>query len=387
MAKFDFNNSRYASLFESSDFRFLQTFVDESEMLKINYGWWRTQFAKAANITPTDAKGKATFTVAARSTTSAPMADLRAPLGDSTPMDKEGFAWYSATIPDFITPGIVETAMEREYKERMFAQFGNDAEIIRAWVHDLQIQQDSYDQTFNNLGAQLQSTGKMIYNSGRGIKSPLHKAEIPVANFVNGGIWGNVDFKILDKMVELEKDFRDRTGFSLAMKWLIPHDVIRNVFFKNKQVLEWINYTRAVDSGSLVTPPAIGTVMVDMFYAAIAKFPGLSRIEEVVEKQKNLTWESTEMVHGWDAETIVLRPEGMAGDIQYTDLLDQQLITKYGNSQITSLFASLDGGIAHIVNSTMPNGRLKEWHTDLMFAGIPSLTEFPHHVIVNITQE
>lgn len=42
--------------------------------------------------------------------------DLRAPLGDSNQMDKDGLYWYTASIPDFIAPGFVETAMEREAK-------------------------------------------------------------------------------------------------------------------------------------------------------------------------------------------------------------------------------------------------------------------------------
>ena len=103
--KYDFNSSRYARFFaDRSNRRFLQTFINTEGILYTNYGWYLTQGRKAAAPTPTDNSGVATFTVKARKVEAAPLMDLRAPLGDSNQMDKEGLSFYSATIPDFIAP-------------------------------------------------------------------------------------------------------------------------------------------------------------------------------------------------------------------------------------------------------------------------------------------
>ena len=116
MGKLDFNNSRYAKFFaDKENQRFLQTFLDKKDIFFVNYGWYKTQGHNAPNPTPTDAAGLATFTVKARKLEAAPMMDLRAPLGDSNQMDQNGLEFYSATIPDFIAPGYVETAPERDY--------------------------------------------------------------------------------------------------------------------------------------------------------------------------------------------------------------------------------------------------------------------------------
>lgn len=78
MPKFDFNNNRYARLWTDSDVRFLRSLIDESDLLRTNYGWWKTQFTKASNATPVAADGTATFTVQAKDRTATPMMDMRA---------------------------------------------------------------------------------------------------------------------------------------------------------------------------------------------------------------------------------------------------------------------------------------------------------------------
>lgn len=389
MAKFDFNNSRYAALFNSREgINFLQSFIDNSEMLRINYGWWRTQYTIASTKTPKSPKGDATFTISTRKETSAPMMDMRAPYGDSIPMDTEGFAFYSASIPDFIAPGIVETAMERKYKEETFAQFGNDAEILRAWSQMAQKLVDSKDQTLNYLGAQLQSTGKTICDFGRGIKGRIQKAEIPAENFVNAGekVWTALDCNLITQMVKIEHDFRERTNYQAPLKWMVTYDMFQKVILPNQEVQKWVQYYRDLNTNSPTAAPSITIIPEEMFRNAVREIPGLSPIEIVVEKEKNQEWDKVEMVNGWKEGIAVLRPVGYAGEIQYTDILDEQLFPNYGVDEIKMVFASLDGGIARMVNSTVPNGRLKEWHTDLMMSAIPSLNEFPWHTIVDTTK-
>lgn len=193
MPKFDFNNSRYARFFsDKTNQRFLQSFVNTEGLLYTNYGWYKTQGVKAGAPTPIAPNGIATFSVKGRDLKAAPLMDLRAPLGDSNQMDKEGLYWYTASIPDFIAPGFVETAMEREAKEQQFELFGNDADLVAAWVYTLQSQLDSADATMNFMTAQLMSKSYIDYrNIARGIQIPLHKADIPSENFTKAGtkVW------------------------------------------------------------------------------------------------------------------------------------------------------------------------------------------------------
>lgn len=388
MGKYEFENSRYAAFFNSSEGRaILQSFIDTSEMIHVNYGWWRTQFSKAPYETPTDADGKATFTVKARKESSAPMMDMRAPLGEPLVMETKGISFYTGTIVDFISKAIEENAMEREYNERLFQEFGNDADIIREWVKRTQTLIDGKDQTLNYMGAYLISRGKLDWEVGQGIHAPIQKAEIPEENFVNAGekVWNAPDCKILDQMVIIEDKFRQRTGYQGAMKWQVTLDQYQKVFLNNAQVKEWVMYLRNLNTNSPQLAPEIAIIPDEMFTAAVSKYPKLSPIEIVEETEKDKTWAGERLVHGWKEGIAVLRPVGDAGLIQYTEILDRTMAGKFGNNVVDINFGVLDGGIAYLANATMANGRYRSWQTSVMMSATPCLTEFPNHIIVDTT--
>lgn len=385
MAKFDFNNSRYARLFSDSDVRFLQTYIDNAAMLEVNHGWWMTQFKKADQVTPTADDGTATFTVKARKLEVAPLMDIRDRLGDSMPLDNEGVAFYSATVPDFIAPGIVEKAPERYSKEQMFEEFGNDRDILLAWTQKLQERYDSANSTLTYMGAKLMSEGKIFYDGGRGAHLPLHKANIPAGNFKNAGavVWTDtVNCKLIDQMAKIEDDWRNATGYTGPLVWKIPLNMFRTCFKPNAQVRQWI-----IDSVKVNNDPITANFVYDdnTVLQFLAKNDTISPIELVVEKERKLNLETDTMVHGWKQNIAVLCPAGFVGEIQYTDQLEIKLAKKYGSSIVTKNFASLQQGLAWVIATTLNNGNYKEWHTDLIMSAVPSLTEFPYHVIVDTT--
>lgn len=385
MSRFDFNNSRYAAFFKSgTGQQILRDYIDNSGMINVNYNWYKGQFAVNPNVTPTDDDGAATFKIEASANKPAGMLDMRAPLGKSHPYNKEGFQFYTATIPDFTSDAIYETAMEREAKERYFAQFGNDARIIRAWTKKVQDLIDAKDQTFNYMSAQLQSTGKIIYDKGRGIKGLQQQAPIPKENFVKAGakVWTAPDAKILTYMVQIEDEFRQRTGFTGAMKWLIPKAMYRKVFLQNAEVKEWVNYIRNLNTNSPQAAPEIGVITRTLFESAVAEYDGLSPIEIVEEEEKNKDWKGDTTIHGWSENIAVLRPVGDAGLIMHTDILDQKLSDKFGNAYISQNFVPVDG-FSMIHTATMANGEYQSWMTRLVVSGIPALNEFPEHIIVD----
>ena len=378
--KWDFNNSTFVKLWDKLDGpSLMQTFLSE-DMVRMNYGFWRTQFAVDPNISPRQADGTATFSSKMREIQAAMVMDWRAPMGESKPADKTGVSFYTATIPDFSAPSYVETAMERDYKEKMFQEyFGDDSQLLLAFADSIQAMIDNADQTMNYMGAQLLSKGSITYNIGRGIQGAMYQAPIPESNKVKAGakVWSDTSSKLLDQMRQIEIDAYDRWGVNMPMKWQMPYKMFHDVFMKNSQVIEQYRYYKSI--GNVLLPESV-VLTEQMALEATASFEGLSPIEIVVEKQKD--WSG--IVHGWDDNVAVLRPQGYAGLIRHTTIADQSLSDKYGSSVIEKVWSRAgDGGIYNVVNTTLNNGNYKEWHTDLFMAAIPSLDEFLYHVLVD----
>ena len=386
MAKFDFNNSRYAKFFsDKTNQNFLQSFINMEGLLYTNYGWYKTQGVKASIATPTAGNGTATFSVKGRDMKAAPLMDLRAPLGDSNQMDKEGIYWYTASIPDLVAPGFVETAMEREAKERQFELFGNDADLVAAWVHTLQSQIDSADVTMNYMTAQLMSTGKIDYRKiGRGIQIPLHKADIPEENFTTAGtkVWTDPDCKILSQMAAKEKLYREKWGYQGAMVWQVTRKMFYEVLLPNSEAKELVDNYKKNPLAYIASTETAPTTQ-DLFVRAFRDYPGVSPIEIVEERERNLTNTGDTFVQGWNDKIAVLRPAGYACEFQYTNSLDRQMFQKYGSTVISKVWALANDGLCVVVNTTTNNGLYKEWHTDVMMSACPALVTFRNHVIVD----
>lgn len=379
--KFDFSNSRYAKLWE--DPALTSIILNDPEMIRSNFMYWSECFLVDPNITPTDASGAAVFISRMRQMQTGMMMDMRAPLGDTIPEDNKGVAAYTGVIPDFSAKGTVEQAMEREYKERMFRDnFGNDAFLVAQYTQVLQAKVDSANQTLSNMAAQLNSTGKIVYKHGEGIKANVLKADIPSENFQKAGekAWTATDCQLLDQMVDIEERMRDSWGVeNMALRWDIPYDMFKNVFLKNAQVKDVVK-SYLFFQGRPITENM--NITETMFMEAVRTFDGLSPIYVVKEKQKD----ATGVVNGWKSTAAVLRPEGYAGYIRHTSNLDRQMFEKYGSSTISRTFAVSNNGLFTVMNSTLNNGNLKEWHTDLFMSAVPSLDEFLYHVIVDTTQ-
>lgn len=377
-----FELSTYNKIWDSREGRqIVTTILNTPELINANHTFWMEKFRVDPQITPTNQEGEAIFISRMRQLESGVLMDMRAPLGDSKPEDKKGLAYYSGAIPEFISKGFVEKATEREYKERLFEQFG-DAALVAAYATDvLQSRIDSANQTLSNMGAQLLSTGKIVYKYGEGIKSNVLKAEIPAENFLKAGakVWTDTSAKLLDQIVKIVKDVKDATGVDFAWQLEVTKDQFNNCFLTNAQVIEWIRYVNIINNQPL---PDKMVITRDMAMPALAKFPDLPPIVIVEEKQKDA--DST-MVHGWKQGVAVLRPAGYAGYIRRTTIKDTEMFQKYGNSVNSYSFAPALNGIGVIRNSVIVNGNFKEWHTDLVMAGVPSLDEFLYHYIIDTT--
>lgn len=376
-----FEQSTYNKIWDSAEGRQIVTqILNTPELINANHMFWAEKFRVDPQITPTNADGEALFISRMREIESGVLMDMRAPLGDSVPEDKKGIAYYSGVIPEFISKGTVEKATERDYKEKLFEQFG-DVALVASYATDvLQSKIDSANQTLSNMSAQLLSTAKIIYNSGVGIQGNVLKAEVPAANFLKAGakVWTDTTARLLDQIVEIVEDIKDKTGIA---NWQleVTKDQFKNCFLKNAQVIEWVRYMNIINNQPL---PERLVLSRDMAMSALASFEGLPPIVIIEEKQKDA--DST-IVHGWKSGVAVLRPAGIAGYMRRTTIKDTELFTKYGNSVNSYSFTPALNGLATVRNSVIVNGNFKEWHTDVVLAGVPSLDQFLYHYIIDTT--
>lgn len=378
-----FDASLYKALWSEEGRNILDTILRDPNLIRSNHTFWQSKFRVDPQITPTNAEGEAIFKSTQRPIESGVLMDMRAPLGDSTPMDVRGMAAYTGVIPDFITKGTVEKAPERWHKEKMFDQFG-DARLIALFASDvLQQKIDSANQTLSYMSAYLMSNGHLSYLQGEGIQDSLYKAAIPAENFDTAGekVWTDTNARLLDQMVQKEEKFTELWGVEFAKQWEFTREMFRNSFMKNEQVIGWVKHMYEISTGVELNT-ALG-ITEDMAIEAIAKFPGLSPIVFIEEKQKDII---NGTVNGWKEGVAVLRPAGYAGYIRHTSILDTEIFSKYANKVNTYTFTKTLSGLLTIMNSTVVNGNFQEWHTDGMMAAIPTLDEFLYHVIIDTTK-
>ena len=385
-----FELSTYSKIWDSSEGRQIVTdILNDPNLIKANHTFWREKFLVDPMITPTNAQGEAVFTSRMRQLESGVLMDMRAPLGDSKPEDTRGMQAYQGTIQEFISKGTVEKATERYYKEQYFASLG-DAELVARYAMEvLQPKLDSANQTLSYMSAYLLSRGNLAYMQGEGMQGNIYKAYIPDANFRNAGakVWADPTAPLFDIMREHEKEIKDATGLNIAWQWEVTRDMFDNVILKNEQVIQFIKDAYLVQSSQIAagTNNLSGLVVNEAnFYKYIGEIDGLSPIVIVEEKQKDT---HNGMVNGWKEGVAVFRPAGYAGVVRRTTIADVELFRpEFTNPTNTYSFASALEGLAVVRNSTIVNGNLKEWHTDLVLAATPSLDEFLYHFIIDTTK-
>ena len=388
MAKFE--NSVYSKIWDSSEGRQIVTSIlNDPNLIRANHTFWREKFLVDPMITPTNAEGEAVFTSRMRQLDSGVLMDMRAPLGDSKPEDVKGMSAYQGTIQEFISKGTVEKATERYYKEKFFESLG-DAELIGRYAMDvLQPKIDSANQTLSYMSAYLLSHGKLTYLQGEGMQGNIYAPYIPTENFKNAGakVWSDTTAPLFDIWRKLVTDANDK--FGAALNWIleVPRDMFDNVILKNEEVIKWIKDSYLVNSSQIAagTNNLSGLVVdEENFFKYITKVQGLPTIVIIEEKQKDL---HNGMVHGWKEGVAVLRPAGYAGLIRRTTIADVELFREaFTNPANTYSFTPAMEGLAVVRNSTIANGNLKEWHTDLVLAATPSLDEFLYHFIIDTTK-
>ena len=218
MAKYPMNfaNSTYSRLWDSKDGpALLQQVLDDPNLIRANFNFWRTKFYVDNNMTPTDSDGVAAFSTKLRPIQHGQLMDWRAPLGDSYQAEKKNVKAFTGIIPDFIARGTVEKATEREYREEKYkANYGNDASLVLDFASEVQLKFDSFNQTMSHLAAKVLSGGAASYSHGLGYKGSINDSPIPDSNHLKAGTvaWTAENCLLLDQMRDKEKSMKKLTS-------------------------------------------------------------------------------------------------------------------------------------------------------------------------------
>lgn len=385
--KLSVENAIYTKLWDSVEGRQLLTMVlNDPDLLYVRPHYWNTAFSVDESPIPTDDDGVASFTVKAELPAHTTVMDMRAPLGEGKPLEEGEVFSYSGSIKDFIAPTWKQTAMERMRKEKLIAKYGKDAVVLQGYATNvLQPRIEAGYSSLDYMALRAETTGKCRYDIGRGFKSNIYNANIPDENFVKAGpkVWTDSSADILTSIMDIQKAAWLRWGVEIPMQLKVTQDMFDNVIMKNPGVINTLKTNWLTAQGQLVA----GTSNVSNWVITPENFqryvsatiPDFPKITIVKSKQ---------MVNGvlvdpWEPSVAILAPVGLVGKVLRTDILDEDVYSKYANNACQFAFSRTPDGLMLVMNSVLPNGNLKEWLTDVMMSAVPVITDAPWRIIIS----
>lgn len=392
----DFNDSTFMSFWKAEGRDVLMQILADPTMIKPRYMGWQMDFSIDPEITKHDNKGNADVRAYMRQIENGVMSDMRAPLGDSLPMEQGNGQFYTAPIAHFTSKHFHETTPTMYDKRKRFEELREaysqaDAEFIAAYAEKVQVFLDGANMTLTHMGEQLMTKGYLYFNQGSGIHAGIYKAEIPAANFLKACMykmsgssevqttWADLDALMIDSLRRLVKMLNDHFGVEWQWQLDVPKAIWDNYIVKNKQVLDLVRWQKNVNGVSL---PSVVYVTDAMVNEMLAEQTGLPKIVVHDTKQKD---ENNGVVSGWASGVVTMRPVGKAGLIRHTDIIDAEYFGDEGmkNPAVIDNYTPALYGLGYIENSIWPNGRMKEYRTRLIYSATPTLDEFLYHIIMD----
>lgn len=392
----DFNDSTFMSFWKAEGRDVLMQILADPTMIKPRYMGWQMDFSIDPEITKHDNKGNADVRAYMRQIENGVMSDMRAPLGDSLPMEQGNGQFYTAPIAHFTSKHFHETTPTMYDKRKRFEELREaysqaDAEFIAAYAEKVQVFLDGANMTLTHMGEQLMTKGYLYFNQGSGIHAGVYKAEIPAANFLKACMykmsgssevqttWADLDALMIDSLRRLVKMLNDHFGVEWQWQLDVPKAIWDNYIVKNKQVLDLVRWQKNVNGVSL---PSVVYVTDQMVNDMLAEQTGLPKIVVHDTKQKD---ENNGVVSGWASGIVTMRPVGKAGLIRHTDIIDAEYFGDEGmkNPAVIDNYTPALYGLGYLENSIWPNGRMKEYRTRLIYSATPTLDEFLYHIIMN----
>lgn len=387
--KFSFENTAFAKLWDSTEGRTILSMVlNDPDLLWIRPHYFRSAFTIDTDPIPTDNTGVASFTVKAEKPAHSTVMDMRAPLGEGKPLEEGEIAQYSGSIKDFIAPTWKQTSMERLYQDKLYAKYGNDAGILKGFAtNEIAPRVEAGYQTLDYMALRAETTFKCRYDLGRGFKSNLYAVPAEFRQHVKAGskAWTDPEADILSSVMAIQEAKWLEWGIEIPMQLKVTRDFFDNVIMKNKNVIDTIKTNWLTAQGQLVagTDTVSNWVITEENFnryvaASIPDFPKVT-----IVKSKQMV--DGKLVDPWENGVAILCPLGYAGRIFRTDILDEEVYTKYGNNMTSFSFSRTADGLMLVMNSVVPNGNWKEWQMQVMMSAAPVLTDFQYRVIIDTT--
>ena len=256
----DFTESSFFKIFSPEGRVIVTEVLNNPDLVDLkNYDAWRMDFDIDPEITKHDSNGFANCTALMREIEHGVMSDMRAPLGDSLPIEQGNAKGYTVPIAHFTTRHFHETKatmMDKKVRyENLRDAYGQyDAQLIASYAEKIQTFIDGANMTLTNMGEQLMTNGYVYYDKGAGIHAGIHKADIPAANFLKACVykvssgsevqttWSDTDCLLIDSMNRLVEQINTKLGRNWKWQFDMPKSIFDNYVMKNKQVMTTMFY-------------------------------------------------------------------------------------------------------------------------------------------------
>ena len=397
----DFSESSFFQIWSPEGRVVVNEVLNNPDLVDVkNFAAWQQDFAIDPEITKHDEKGFAIVNAMMREIDKGVMSDMRAPLGDSMPMEQGNAKSYTVPIAHFTTRHFHETKAtmfdKKQRYEQLRERYGEyDAQLIASYAEKVQVFIDGMNMTLTNMGEQLMTNGYIYYDKGAGIHAGIHKADIPVENFLkacmfklSGGsevqtTWADLDALFIDSINRLIEQINTKLGKNWKWQLDMPKAVWDNYVKKNNQVMTTMFYRT---NPAIVLNDAVASASLAMSYT------DQQILDMLNERLNNITvyvhdtaqYDAFDgVVRGWKTGIVTLRPLGRAGMMRHTDILDAEYFDdRYSNPAIKDYYVPALGGLGYLNNTIWPNGRDLEYRTRYIYSATPSLDEFLYHFML-----
>lgn len=384
--KFSVENAAFTQLWDSVEGPTILTMVlNDPDLLYVKPHYFSTAF-KMGRYVPTDETGLASFTVKAELPAHSTLMDVRQPLGEGKPLEEGESLSYSGSIRGFIAPTYNETAMARLQKEKLMEKYGSDAAILKGFAtNELAPRIESGYQTLDYLALKAETSFKCFYDRGRGGNAKVYAIPQEYRQFVKAGPkpWTDPDADILTSVMNIQEAKWLEWGIEIPMQLKVTEDFFKNVIMKNNIVINTLKTNWLTAQGQLVAgvdTVSNWVVTEDNFNRYVAaSIPDFPKLTIVKSKQMD----KGVLVDPWENGIAILCPTGFAGEILRTNSQDEEIYSRFANNACQFAFSRTADDLMVVMNSVLPNGNLKEYHTKVWMDACPVLTDFQYRVLIN----
>lgn len=384
--KFSVENAAFTKLWDSVEGpTIIRMILNDPDLLYVKPHYYSTAF-RMGRYVPTDETGLASFSVEAQLPTHSTVMDLRQPMGEGKPLEEGEAFGYSGSIRGFIAPTYNETATARWQKEKLMKKYGSDAAILKGFAtNELAPRVESGYQTLDYMAIRAETTFKCRYDVGRGGSSNIYAIPAEYRQYEKAGAkaWTDKTADILTTVMKIQEKYWLKWGIEIPMKIKMPEDYFKNVWMTNEGIINTLKMNWLTAQGQLVA----GTENVSNWVITAENFnryvaaaiPDFPTIELVKSKQMD----KGKLIDPWEDGIVVMCPTGFAGEILRTDTQDEELYSRFANNACQFAFARTADDLMVVMNSVLPNGNLKEWHTKVYMDAVPCLTDFMYRVLID----